>query len=275
MKYSNRARLFGALALSLALTLAGCGEKNPAGDVTPTPEPTSTPAQATPTPTPVPTGPAYVAPEWSSQEFARTFTAGDGTEVLKVSYTLPLVQNTDLCPAAERINQWYKDEGSSRLADAEENYEAAVSDYAVSSAAGYEFKPTTEEMSYEITRSDEQMISVRRDWYVGGGAPYPSQFCLSEQFDPLTGEKLSFADIFTDADTVQQRVVDAMLQTQPIQDGGFTREEIEVAIQLESFYCTEEGYVFWLQGNTLPALHSPVEATLSYAALKDVSLYGA
>ena len=44
--------------------------------------------------------------------FAKTFTAGDGATVLTASFTLPLVQNTDACPAGTAINDWYKQEGS-------------------------------------------------------------------------------------------------------------------------------------------------------------------
>ena len=33
------------------------------------------------------------------QVFAKTFTSGDGATVLTASFTLPLIQNTDACPA--------------------------------------------------------------------------------------------------------------------------------------------------------------------------------
>ena len=50
--------------------------------------------------------------------------------------------------------------------------------------------------------------------------------------------------------------------------------QIIAVYQPENFYLTKEGYTFFLQGNDLPALHGPVEVTLSYDALKDVSLHG-
>ena len=47
-----------------------------------------------------------------------------------------------------------------------------------------------------------------------------------------------------------------------------------MAWQPERFYLTEEGYVFWLAGGELPGVNSPIEVTLPYAGLEDVSLHG-
>ena len=89
-----------------------------------------------------------------------------------------------------------------------------------------------------------------------------------------TGIKLGFADLFSDADTVQKRVVAAFLEQEEIVAGQFTEAQIIAVYQPENFYLSKEGYTFFLQGNDLPALHTPVEVTLSYDALKDVSLHG-
>ena len=130
--------------------------------------------------------------------FAKTFTAGDGATVLTASFTLPLVQNTDACPAGTAINDWYKQEGSSRMLEAEEQYEMAVADYDVSQAAGFPFSPTTQEMTYTVAYEDENLISIRRELYVAAeGAAHPSAFLLAETFDAATGEKLGFSRVFT------------------------------------------------------------------------------
>ena len=267
--------LSGLLAGLLVLCLSACANTDPtpsgspAAEVTPSASPSPS-AEPTPTPTPTPAQP----PVWGEQTFARNFTAGDGTTVLSVEYVLPLVQNTDDCPAGTAINDWYKDEGSSLLINAEDNYEASVSDYEVSKAAGYDFTPTSEKISYEVTYTDNIVYSIRRTWTVTGGMPYPSTFTLAERFDAQTGIKLGFADLFSDASTVQKRVVAAFLKQEEIAAGQFTEAQIIAAYQPENFYLTDEGYTFWIQGNDLPALHSPVEVTLSYDSLKDVSLHG-
>ena len=264
--------LTGLLAGALALSLAACSPREPAPSLTPAPA-SSAPAEPTPTPepTPAPT-PVPEPPAWGEQVFARTFTAGDGTTVLTVSFTLPLVQNTDACPAGAAVNAWYKEEGDSRMLEAEEQYEMAVADYDVSQAAGFPFSPTTQEMTYTVAYEDENLISIRRELYVAAeGAAHPSAFLLAETFDAATGEKLGFSRVFTDADTVRERAVDAFVSQYGLED---SRDAVTVAWQPERFYLTEEGYVFWLAGGELPGVNSPIEVTLPYAVLEDVSLHG-
>ena len=52
------------------------------------------------------------------------------------------------------------------------------------------------------------------------------------------------------------------------------RAEPEAACQAENFYLSEEGYVFWISGGTLPSANSPIEVTLPYDDMKDVSVDG-
>ena len=262
----KRIVLSGLLAAALTLSLTACG-----GDKMPEETPVPTPIQtSTPVPTPTPT-PAPAAPKWGDQVFAKTFTSGDGATVLTASFTLPLIQNTDACPAGAAINEWYKAEGASRMLEAEEAYEMA---------AGSPFYPTTQEMTYQIAYADEKVISVCRDLYVSSeGEAHPAVFLLSEQFDAVMGEKLDFTDFFTDADAVRARVVDALLDQRSelaaaVEQGTLTRDAITAAVQVDNFYCTAEGYVFWLQGGALPAMNSPLSAVLTYGAMKDVSVNG-
>ena len=270
--------LSGLLAGALALTLAACGPReDPEPSVSPSalpaPSPSASPeTEPTPTPSPEATPAPAAEPVWGEQSFARTFTAGDGTTVLSVSYSLPLVQNTDACPAGTAINDWYKQEGSSRMLEAEEQYEMAVADYDVSQAAGFPFSPTTQEMTYTVAYEDENLISIRRELYVAAeGAAHPSAFLLAETFDAATGEKLGFSRVFTDADTVRERVVDAFVSQYSLED---SRDAVTVAWQPERFYLSAEGYVFWLAGGELPGVNSPIEVTLSYESMEDVSVYG-
>ena len=249
----KRIVLSGLLAAALTLSLTACG-----GDKMPEETPVPTPIQtSTPVPTPTPT-PAPAAPKWGDQVFAKTFTSGDGATVLTASFTLPLIRNTDACPAGTAINEWYKAEGASRMLEAERPMRDAAADHDASKAA-VPSRPTTQEMTYQIAYADEKVISVCRDLYVSSeGEAHPAVFLLSEQFDAVTGEKLDFTDFFTDADAVRARVVDALLDQRSelaaaVEQGTLTRDAITAAVQVDNFYCTAEGYVFWLQGGALPA----------------------
>ena len=165
-----------ALALALAVALAACHsaapEETPPSSVVPGPVETAGPVQSTPAPPPEP-------PVWGEQTFSREFCAGDGTPVLQVSYTLPMVQNAAACPAGAAINAWYQAEGQARLTEAEEQHEAQVADYDVSSALGFPFEPTVEEMRSEVVYEDRGVVSVRRERDRGrkanGNSPHPGQ----------------------------------------------------------------------------------------------------
>ena len=256
--------LSGALALVL---LAACSSGGPSGASPQVQSPETATAALSASPS--------EPPQWSSQVFADTYYAEDGTMVMDVRYTLPMVENTDTCPAGEAINAWYKDYGENCLAEAASGAAEAEGDYDSSKSTQLPFTPTSHEMSYEVLLDNDQVISISREWYIGTGAAYPTVFRLGDNFDPQTGIKLAAADFFTDAETVKDRVVEAFLTCAEIMEGSFTKEQVEEGYQAEQFCLTQEGYVFWIQGNTLPALHSPVSVTIPYSALKDVSMYAA
>ena len=67
--------------------------------------------------------------------------------------------------------------------------------------------------------------------------------------------------------------MDALLAA-AVEQGTLTRDAITAAVQVDNFYCTAEGDVFWLQGGALPAMNSPLSAVLTYGAMKDVSVNG-
>lgn len=262
------------LLLALLLPLAACSREQsqptptPTADPAPVVTPTPTP-EATPTPTPEPTFAAPTAdPAWSEQSYSGTYEAEDGTAVLTVSYRLPLVTNTHEYPAGEAINQWYKAEITARRAEAEELYELTLSDYEICREMDLPFQPTTQEMSYAVTRCDDTVVSVCREWYVNSGA-HPTVFRLSEQFDPLTGARLGFSDFFTDADAVSARAIDAMTA-----EYGLERVGVAANFQPENFYFTDEGCTFWIQAGQIPALSSPAETTLPYADLTEWLRHG-
>ena len=78
--------LTGAAALVLAAFLAACS--GPAVETTLTAAPSPTPAAESTAPA-LESTPASEPPEWGEQVFTQTYTAGDGTQVMSVRYTLP------------------------------------------------------------------------------------------------------------------------------------------------------------------------------------------
>lgn len=258
------------IVLTLTLALSACS-RPPAGEETPAPSPSAPPAETAAPETPAP-APEPQSPVWGEQTFSRTFTAGDGTALMQVNYVLPAVQNASQSPAGAVISAWYQAEGEARIREAEEEFETVVADYEVSAAMGYEFQPVLREMSSQVVYEDRGVISVRRELYASFGGAHPFVSRLSEQFDAATGSKLAFADFFADAEAVMGRVVSAFTAQDEL--SGLSQGEILAACQPENFYLTGDGYVFWIQGGSLPAVNSPIEVTIPFDQLSDLSAHG-
>lgn len=59
-----------------------------------------------------------------------------------------------------------------------------------------------------------------------------------------------------------------------MEQGTLTRDAITTVAQVDSFYCTVEGYMFRLRGGALLAMNSSLSAVLACNAVGDVSADG-
>lgn len=268
----KRRFLSAALSALLAVALTACGPAPAEPTATPTPTPT-----ATPTPTPSPTPEPLVDPVLSSQNFAETYTADDGTVVLTVSYTLPDFENKGDSRVLTAIADWYTQEGESLLESARTRSADARSDYEVSAAAGIAFSPVLEEIKSELTYQSDGVLSFRREFYAGGeGMAHPTVLRMGEQFDRTDGHKLTFSECFTDgltaADLACSYVTSHGSMADLVSAGSVTAAELKAAFQPDHFYLTDEGFTFWLQPGDLAdvPVNSPIEAVVPYSVFEEL-----
>ena len=261
-----------ALSALLAAALTACGPAPAEPTATPTPTPT-----ATPTPTPEPTPEPLVDPVMSSRNFAETYTAADGTVVLTVSYTLPDFENKGDSNVLTAIADWYESEGESLLESARTRAVDAESDYEVSTAAGYTFSPTLEEIKSELAYQSEGVLSFRRSFYASSaGAAHPTALAMGEQFSRKDGHKLTFSECFTDGLAAAELACGYVCAHGSVGElvsaGNITAAEVEAAFQPDHFYLTEDGFVFWFQPGELSGVagNSPIEGTVPYSAFEEL-----
>ncbi len=248
-------RLIAFFALCLLL-LSACSPKS--GEAEPTPiYPTRRPSasvpavSATPQPTATPALPVQ-PPVWGEQTSDCTKTLDEDESVVLVQgeFSLPYIENAEGNKAYEAINLWYLNLSAGLRSDTLANAPMAGDDYAASKSMGYSFTPYTDEETYEITWESEGMVSILRTHYGLTGGVYPQILYLSDCFDLSTGERLSFADCFSDPEGAAQTALDEILR-QAAQRPELSAEEVEGAFDRENFYLTEEAVVFFYQPEVL------------------------
>lgn len=259
---------------ALLFLLAACSPKDPAPTVSPTPSVTPAPTVSqTPEPTPTPTPTQAPAPVWGEQvsECSRyDKTEGD---VLLVSgkFSLPLIENAGGVAAYEAINNYYLDLSAGLRSDTLANAPQAAEDYTLSKAMDYPFSPYSDEETFEIKRETSRMVSVLRTHYGYTGGVYPTLLYLSDNFDLTTGEKLTFADFFTDPDQAET-LIRSTLQTAA--DHGVDDDEavrlnaLLTSFKRENFYLTDDAMVFFTQPDQdTPHAAGAAEGSVSFTAL--------
>lgn len=266
-----------ALAICLAIALSACGPKAPApepstGQTAVIPAPSTTVAVAAPTASaviPSPTPQQLPAPVWTESNTPISPKAGDGTELLRYTMSVPAIANAAGIAAYEAINLFYEQIVLEFQLTAEEQRAWAQDDYAASQSSGFPFQPYVEEYTYTISRQTDRFVSFCRDLYANEGGPYPSTYRIAEQFALDTGKQLAFADFFSDPDgAIAQIKQELVAQNAAAPDAGISEDALLAAFQPERFYLSDDGFVFFIQGEELGPFHSPIEYIITYDKLE-------
>ncbi|MCI2106935.1 MAG: DUF3298 and DUF4163 domain-containing protein [Intestinimonas sp.] len=241
-----------SLSLVLLLALSACTTANSMASSTPS----GTPSAA---PTPV----------WNTQTFSKQYTAPDGTVVMTVEFKMPAAEDGNSDPAWTQINAYYEAEGNAYLENAQETADQAIDEYTVASASGYSFSPYSLESSYSVSYQDEHVVSFLRSYYSYIGGAHPSTFQFSEVFDLKSGQRLAFADLFSDTDAAQSKVLEAIHAQNT--DSVYDETALDEQFNPDYFYLTDSGYVFYYQSETIaPHAAGIPEFTIPYADLQDL-----
>ncbi len=254
-----------ALPLALCLLLAGCATIS--HDFSPAPSP----SEAVPTPeaSPLP------SPEWGEQVYMTAFSVeGRETPVFSPEYHLPKIQNADGIPAYEAVNTYYATELDDLASSSSELSAWAVDDYKASLMADFPFYAYADTESYELTMETPSRVSILRSHYSSFGTPAPALYPIGDTFDLVTGERLSFADLFTcPADQARERVLSALLALNAA--GSYSNtvldaDALRAAYNSEQFYLTEDSLVCYYPSGDLPRAVGCPTFAIPYTELEDI-----
>lgn len=253
------------LPLALCLLLTGCSTV--AEQARLSPAPSEQPSQPAATVRP--------APEWGEQVYMTAYlTEGRDTPVFAPEYRLPEIKNAASDSAYEAVNAFYAGALSDLAASAAEVSGWAVDDYKTARAAGYPFYDYIDTESYELTLETASRVSILRSHYSNSGGPSPALYPIGDTFDLASGDRLSFADLFScPAEEAQSTVLEQVLalNQQGVYAGAvLDADALRTAYNAEHFYLTEDSLVCYFPGGELPnAVGSPTFA-IPYTDLKEI-----
>ena len=257
------------LGLALTLLLTGCSTV--AEHKTPDADP-----DAAPTPAVVVTQASRPdAPVWKEQNYVTVFTDDSQSgPIFSPEYRLPLIENADASPAYPPINEFYANALDDLAASSAEIFAWALEDAQSASTLGIDFQPFIDEETYEITLETAERVSILRSHYSNSGGPYPLLYPIGDTFDLTTGQRLSFADLFTvPADQAAARVLEAVLASNAAGSYGGTpipEEDLKVGWSPERFYLTEDALVMYFPDSELPHPVGTPTYAVPYAQLEDI-----
>ena len=259
-----RIRILPAV-LALTLVLCACSPAPAESTPTPTPAPSPTPSESLPAPTPGEL-------TWTDQVFEKTWTTGDGVQLMTARYVLPAAEHPENDPAWAIITEYFKGQGEAYLEQAEDTAGFAEGDYDIAQASNYDFSPYAEEASYTVTYQNDSVVSFVRSYYSNFGAAYPTVLQLSEQFNRYDGARLHFSDFFSDPEEARARVLKAIhAVTDPLE--GYRSADVDGLFHEDNFYLTDEGFVFYYQSEAIaPHAAGIPEFTIPYTDLSDLTV---
>ena len=251
------------LPLALCLLLTSCATVS---------HPSAAPAS---TPPAVPTAEPLPAPEWGEQVYTTAFVAeGRADPVFVPEYRLPRIENADGIPAYEAINAYYAAALEDLSISSSDLAAWAMDDFAVTQATGDPFFEYVDTERYELTMESATRVSVLRSHYSNSGGPYPTLYPLSDTFDLTTGERLSFASLFScPAQEAEERVWAALagLNAQGAYSGVVLDEAtLKAAFSPENFYLTESALTVYIPSAELPQAVGIPTFAIPYADLEDI-----
>lgn len=274
--------LFLAVALSVMLTLSGCGRKedaaeeteeiqaagqDQAGDGQTGPETEENVAEETEEE--IPEVLEAVVSETSVQEIATT----DNVILLRSSVQDVRVTIPGNAEAAEQINQFFADrkaafadtteeyrkiaqedwEERAAMSAAQEEAEAPGEGQETETAADTGAEEAVSWQSYElgvsfcVKRVDERLISIVEDSFEYTGGAHPNSVRVAYNFDTQTGERLKLEDVASDLDEIRTestQYLGDMFQDEKWQEVLFSdyKNHLEDILTDSTWYTDEEGF---------------------------------
>ncbi len=228
-------------ALILLLALSAC-----ARTAAPSPAPTESEPSETaslPTPEAVPT-PSAEPSIWGARTYQET-PPGIGMPSCVLDLSVPFTVEEG--PGYDAINEYYLQYLLSIIPDRIEKY---------GSEEEQPPRGPSESMRFDVVYEDDLTVSFLFLNYHDWGGAHGMYHMSSDNFDVVTGQKLTFSDFFTDQDEARRRIVAEVQkqireETEDVGYGESSEAGAKEYFDSDSFYLAQNGLVFYYQNTDL------------------------
>lgn len=214
--------------------------------------------------------PPYAA-SVTMQEVNDEITADDGTVVMRITGSFPIVEVSEREPATAAISTYFQEEYDDYLKDEDMQFmiESAKEDYADHGKESPDMFPYQADRKYTVARADKTVLSFIEDEYSFTGGAHPNSTREAVNFDTATGKELEFKDIVTDEAAARDFVNEQL--TKYLGEGDFGvfddyKEHIDEILEDDTWYFDSLGVCIIINEYIVtPHASGIIEVTIPYA----------
>ena len=231
------------------------------------------------TDTTVSTFPSHIQIEMQSEK--EDLTADDGTIYYTTSYVYPVISIEGNADAAEKVNADVRSRIDSFLANTEvEEWAKEGYEYHISEESEYPFLSYCSDLTFDVQRSDNSVISFTMTNYSFSGGAHGNYLTQGVNYDAKTGKLLTFADLSGDADAFHEDTLaynQDLARTEVYQMRMFSEDMLSdgslesVLYADDAWYLSTSGLTFISNPYALgPYAAGTIEFVIPYADLADM-----
>lgn len=206
-------------------------------------------------------------------------TSEDGAVLLTKSYEYPIITIEGNNTAAEKINADIRSRVETFRAN-KESEEWAKEGYTFSQDSEYDFIPYTEDISFQVQRSDSNVISFVESSYSFTGGAHGNSGSSGINFNAKTGDIIAFSDLSDDAAAFHEDTLaynQELAKTESYQSRMFPQDStmpdpLESVLYADGkWYLSTAGLVFISNPYELgPYAAGTIEFLIPYSDLADM-----
>lgn len=211
------------------------------------------------------------------EEYSKIVTNDDGIVMLTVSETYPIVEIGNSEEATEKINTYYLKKIEALEDIIKQDAEFAKEDYKMRTKEeqknfqSYELKGES-----ALERADSAVISVTLNNYEYTGGAHGNPAKTADNFNSVTGEKLTFADITTEEASARTFVSDYILKI--LEDPQYKdilfedyQDSVGSILTSDTWYFSQKGFVVIANPYLIaPYSSGTMEFTIPYKEFPDL-----